>query len=160
MIAFKAGGDNDSGGRNLTTSNGLRVIDAEGIDAPRLPEAERQRRQENIRRTYQRVNSSRFRHSSSIEEPVPDKSRNVLQRKLSSRVSFSEDVLKAAHRDEELNEENTGEVQKATDELAVANRQEESDDSIVETNNVAVESTTDIESGQEKEVIKKEIDSL
>ena len=106
----------------------------------------------------QRVNSSRFRHSSSIEEP--DKGRNVLQRKLSSRVCFSEDVLKAVHRDEELNEENTGEVQKATDELAVANRQEESDDSIVETNNVAVESTIDIESSQEKEVIEKEIDSL
>ena len=152
MIAFKAGGDNDSGGRNLTTSNGLRVIDAEGIDAPRLPEAERQRRQENIRRAYQRANSSPI--------PVPDKSRNVLQRKLSSRVSFSEDVLKAVHRDEELNEENTGKIQKATNELAVANRQEESEDSIVETNNVAVESTIDIESSQEKEVIEKEIDSL
>ncbi|GFH50385.1 hypothetical protein CTEN210_06861 [Chaetoceros tenuissimus] len=47
MIAFKAGGDNDSGGRNSIASNDLRVIDTEGIDAPRLTDAERQRRQEN-----------------------------------------------------------------------------------------------------------------
>lgn len=56
-IAFKAGGDNDSGGQ----SNKSRlVIDENGIDAPRLPDAERQRRQEIIRQQYRKRNSSVF----------------------------------------------------------------------------------------------------
>ncbi|GFH50375.1 hypothetical protein CTEN210_06851 [Chaetoceros tenuissimus] len=54
-IAFKAGGDNDSGGQ----SNKSRlVIDENGIDAPRLPDAERQRRQEIVRQQYRKRNSS------------------------------------------------------------------------------------------------------
>jgi hypothetical protein len=53
-IAFKAGGDNDSVGQ----SNKSRlVIDENGIDAPRLPEAERQRRQEIVRQQYRKRNS-------------------------------------------------------------------------------------------------------
>ena len=154
MVAFKAGGDNDSGGRNSIASTNLRVIDAEGIDAPRLPEAERLRRQENVRREYQRLNSSRFKHNSSVEEPVSDKGRSVLQRKYSSRVSFSDDVLKKSDPDDDLNKAKT-ELKTATDDLEVAKRHEESDE--IETGNIdieneAVESTVDIKSGQDKEV--------
>ncbi|GFH50307.1 hypothetical protein CTEN210_06783 [Chaetoceros tenuissimus] len=49
LIVFKAGGDNDTaGGQNQEYT----VIDETGIDAPRLPEAERLRRQELVRKDY------------------------------------------------------------------------------------------------------------
>ena len=55
-IAFKAGGDNDSGGQS--TNRERLVIDENGIDVPRLPDAERQRRQEIVRQQFRKRNSS------------------------------------------------------------------------------------------------------
>lgn len=40
VIAFKAGGDNDFG------NNQMEIVDEEGVDVPRLPDSERERRQE------------------------------------------------------------------------------------------------------------------
>ena len=53
VIAFKAGGDNDFG------NNQMEVVDEEGIDAPRLPDSERERRQEIVRQQYKRTVSYR-----------------------------------------------------------------------------------------------------
>jgi hypothetical protein len=46
-VAFKAGGDNDFGDYQLE-------VDEEGIDAPRLRDKERERRQEIVRQQYKR----------------------------------------------------------------------------------------------------------
>ncbi|GFH61680.1 hypothetical protein CTEN210_18156 [Chaetoceros tenuissimus] len=48
FVAFKAGGDNDFG------DNRLEVVDEEGIDAPRLRDSERERRQEIVRQQFKR----------------------------------------------------------------------------------------------------------
>ena len=53
FIAFKAGGDNDFGDGHLEL-----VDDEEGIDAPRLPDSERVRRQEIVRQQFQRKSVS------------------------------------------------------------------------------------------------------
>lgn len=69
VIALKGGGDNDSGDRNVRL-----VIDPEGIDAPRLPEEERKRRQEIIRQAYLRrssnIRSSYYHRQRSMDESM------------------------------------------------------------------------------------------
>ncbi|GFH57039.1 hypothetical protein CTEN210_13515 [Chaetoceros tenuissimus] len=74
MIALKGGGDNDNGSRAINNTN--LIIDPEGIDAPRLPEEERKRRQEIIRQAYLRRASTRSSYvslpTSLLETPAHD----------------------------------------------------------------------------------------